>query len=166
MPRIPLESLSTPGGPWVAAIGAACGLALLSALVLQFVFGFEPCNLCLWERWPYLVAAAAALGALIVDTPRAALAAMAVILLAGTVLAAYHVGVEQGVFALPEGCASQGQAQSIDELRQMLANAPPRCDQVSAQFLGLSLAAWNLILSATLTLASAFGFAWTRPVRS
>lgn len=161
-----LRSLRSPAGLWVGAVGGACVLALLSALVLQFVFGFAPCNLCLWERWPYLVAAAAGLGALIVDTPRAALAAMAVILLAGTALAAYHVGVEQGVFALPEGCASGGRAQSIEQLRDMLIHAPPRCDQVSAQFLGLSLAAWNLVLSAALTLISAFGFAWTRPVRS
>jgi disulfide bond formation protein DsbB len=161
-----LGSLSTPGSAWVAAIGIACALALLMALVLQFAFGFAPCNLCLWERWPYLVAAAAAVGALIVDTPRAALAAIAVILLGGTALAAYHVGVEQGVFALPESCAAPARAQSIEQLRQMLIEAPPRCDQVTAQFLGLSLATWNLVLSAALTLVAAFGFAWTRPVRS
>ena len=161
-----LPGLSSPAGKWLAAIGVACGSALLAALVLQFMFGFAPCNLCLWERWPYLVAAAAALGALIVDTPRAGLAAVAVFLLGGTLLAGYHVGVEQGVFALPEGCASAGRAASIDELRQMLAHAPPRCDQVNAAFLGLSLAAWNLVLSAFLTLAAAFGFAWTRAVSS
>ena len=56
---------------------------------------------------------------------------MAVILLGGTGLAAYHVGVEQGVLALPESCLAAGRAQSIDELRQMLAEAPPRCDQVA-----------------------------------
>lgn len=164
--RRTLSSLGSPAGMCVAFVGGACILALASALVLQFVFGFAPCNLCLWERWPYLVAATAGIGAIIVDTPRPALAAMALILLAGTVLAAYHVGVEQGVFALPEGCASSGRAQSIDELRQLLIHAPPRCDQVSAQFLGLSLAAWNLVLSGFLTLAAAFGFAWTRSVRS
>ncbi|HMR30018.1 MAG TPA: disulfide bond formation protein B [Geminicoccaceae bacterium] len=161
-----LTGLSTPGGAWLAAVGVACGMALLAALVLQFGFGFEPCNLCLWERWPYLVAAAAALGGLIVDTPRVGLAAVTVFLLGGTLLAAYHVGVEQGLFALPEGCASAGKAASIEELRQMLTDAPPRCDQVNAAFLGLSLATWNLMLSAFLSLTAAFGFAWTRPVRS
>ena len=160
-----LDSLNSLSGRWTAAIGGACALAIALALVLQFGFGFAPCNLCLWERWPYLVAVAAAVGALIVDTPRAGLAAMAVVLLGGTGLAAFHVGVEQGLFALPESCAAAGRAQSLDELRQMLANAPPRCDQVSAQFLGLSLAAWNLALSATLTCAAVLGFWWTRPVR-
>lgn len=161
-----LPGLSRPAGAWLAAIGLACGAALAAALVLQFGFGLAPCNLCLWERWPYLVAVAAALGALIVDSPRAGLVAVAVFLLGGTLLAAYHVGVEQGVFALPEGCLSEGRAASIEELRQMLTHAAPRCDQVNAAFLGLSLAAWNLVLSAFLTLAAAFGFAWTRPVRS
>lgn len=164
--RRALNSVISPAGRWVTAIGLACTLALAAALVLQFAFGFAPCHLCLWERWPYLVAAAAAVGALIVDTPRAALAAMAVILLGGTGLAAFHVGVEQGVFALPETCLAAGRAQSLDQLRQMLIEAPPRCDQVSAQLIGLSLAAWNLALSAALTLAAAIGFVWTRPVSS
>ena len=160
-----IQNASSPAGRWVTALGAACGLAILSALVLQFGFGFAPCNLCLWERWPYLVALAAAVGALIVDAPRAALGAMALALLGGTLLAGYHVGVEQGFFALPEGCASAGKAQSLDELRQMLVNAPPRCDQVNAQLLGVSLAAWNLVLSAGLTLLCVVGYVRTRPVR-
>jgi disulfide bond formation protein DsbB len=164
MDQIIVSASSVPGR-WVTALGAMCGLAILFALVLQFGFGFAPCNLCLWERWPYLVALAAAVGALIVDAPRAALGAMALILLGGTLLAGYHVGVEQGLFALPEGCASAGKAQSLDELRQMLADAPPRCDQVNAQLLGVSLAAWNLALSATLTLLCLVGLFWTRPVR-
>jgi disulfide bond formation protein DsbB len=163
--RHTLDHATSPGGRWVLAIGGLCGLAIALALILQFGFGFAPCNLCLWERWPYLVAAAAAVGAVIVDAPRAALAAMALVLLGGTVLAAYHVGVEEGLFALPEGCVAAGRAQSLDELRQMLVEAPPRCDQVNAQFLGFSLAAWNLALSAALTCAAVFGFWWTRPVR-
>jgi len=160
-----LASASSLPGRWVAALGGVCGFAILFALVLQFGFGLAPCNLCLWERWPYLVALAAAVGALIVDAPRAGLGAMALILLGGTLLAGYHVGVEQGLFALPEGCASAGRAQSLDELRQMLIDAPPRCDQVNAQFLGISLAAWNLVLSATLTLLCLVSYLWTRPVR-
>ena len=47
------------------AAGAALGAALLSERVLCLV----PCLLCLWERWPYRVAAAVGLLALI--APRA-----------------------------------------------------------------------------------------------
>jgi disulfide bond formation protein DsbB len=163
--RHTLDHATSLGGRWVLAIGGVCALAIALALVLQFGFGLAPCNLCLWERWPYLVAVAAAVGAVIVDAPRAALAAIALVLLGGTVLAAYHVGVKQGLFALPEGCVAAERAQSLDELRQMLVEAPPRCDQVNAQLLGFSLAAWNLALSAALTCAALLGFWWTRPAR-
>ena len=63
-------------------------------------------------------------------------------------------------------CIAGDRAQSIDQLRQMLAHAGPRCDQVTAEFLGFSLAFWNLLLSLGLAVAALVGFWWTRPVRS
>jgi disulfide bond formation protein DsbB len=29
------------------------GLAIGGALLLEHVFGYIPCMLCLWQRWPY-----------------------------------------------------------------------------------------------------------------
>jgi disulfide bond formation protein DsbB len=134
--------------------------ALLVAWTLQYGFGFAPCHLCLLERWPYwIVIGVTALGFLI-GRPRAALGLAALALLGGAVLAGFHVGVEQGVFALPESCLSTGKAQSIEDLRRQLMAARPTCDQAAAGFLGLSLAAWNGLYS--LGLAALAGWAALR----
>jgi disulfide bond formation protein DsbB len=83
------------------------------------------------------------------------------VLLGGAGLAAYHVGVEQGWWALPAGCVAGAGAESLEDLKRLLAEAPPACDQVSFTFLGLTLAGWNLVASlllAAFTLAASLGF--------
>lgn len=54
-----------------------------------------------------------------------------------------------------------GGAASVEDLKRLLAEAPPACDQVNFSLLGLTLAGWNLIASlglAVLTFAAALGF--------
>lgn len=144
----------------VLLLAAAATLALLAALGLQYLGGLSPCPLCLWARYPYVgVLAVAGLG-LWLGRPRAALLGIALLLAVDVGIAGYHVGVEQGVLALPESCAADGQPATIEELRAQLAAQPrPRCDQVQLAVLGLSLAAWNGILAAVL-LVAALAFRW------
>jgi disulfide bond formation protein DsbB len=127
-------------------------LAIAAALILATVFAFQylggaaPCPLCIWQRSPYGVLIA--LGVIgFFWQPRAMLVSSTLVLLVGAGLAGYHYGVEQGWFALPAGCAAGGEATSVEELRQMLREAPPACDQVQFTVLGLSLAAWNFLAS-------------------
>ncbi|MGI9436643.1 MAG: disulfide bond formation protein B, partial [Geminicoccaceae bacterium] len=79
--------------------------------------------------------------------PRFVLALAVPLLLISAGLAGYHVAVEQGWIALPAGCAAGGNATSVEELKALLAEAPPSCDQVGFSLLGLSLAGWNLLVS-------------------
>ena len=126
---------------------------LLAALALQYLGGLPPCPLCIWQRWPYV--ALVALGLLGWRwRPRTLLGVATLVLLGSAGLAAYHVGIEQGWWALPGGCVAGGSAESVEELKRLLAEAPPACDQVGFTFLGLTLAGWNL--GASLALA---GFA-------
>jgi disulfide bond formation protein DsbB len=127
---------------------ASCAV-LLGAFALQYLGGAAPCHLCILERWPY--AALIALGLIGWRwRPRPMLGLAFLLLLGSAALAGYHVGVEQGWFALPASCAATGQAGSIEELQRMLAEAPPACDQVRFTLLGLSLASWNVIASLAL----------------
>ena len=141
-------------------LALASSAILLGALALQYVGGLPPCPLCIWQRWPYV-----ALVALGVAGwrwyPRAMLGVATLVLLASAGLAAYHVGIEQGWWALPAGCVAGAGADSVEDLKRLLAEAPPACDQVSFAFLGLTLAGWNLVASlglAMLTGAAAYGF--------
>ena len=130
-------------------LALASAAILLGALALQYLGGLPPCPLCIWQRWPYV--ALIALG--LVGWrwhPRAMLGVATMVLLGGAGLAVYHIGIEQGWWALPAGCAAGGDAQSVEDLKRLLAEAPPACDQVSFTFLGLSLAGWNIVASLAL----------------
>ncbi|MGI9493179.1 MAG: disulfide bond formation protein B, partial [Geminicoccaceae bacterium] len=93
--------------------------------------------------------------------PKAVLLLVIPLMLVSAGLAGYHVGVEQGWIPLPAGCAAGGNAASVEELKALLAAAPPSCDQVGFKLLGLSLAAWNLAISLVLA-----GFACFVALRS
>ena len=134
---------------------AALLLALASVSILgtvfalQYIGGLPPCQMCIWQRWPY--AALILLGLFgWFGQPRLALALALPVLLLSVGLGGYHFAVEQGWVALPAGCAAGGEATSVEELRALLKAAPPSCDQVGFTFLGLSLAAWNIVGSLVL----------------
>jgi disulfide bond formation protein DsbB len=142
---------------WLILLGLAAGAALAGALLLQFGFGYAPCQLCIYERYPYLVVLAACGLGLRLGQPRLALATAALALVLNVGLAGYHVAVEQGWLALSESCAAVGGAATIEELKAQLANAPARCDQVPLTVAGLSLAAWNGIYAAALLVLCLIG---------
>jgi disulfide bond formation protein DsbB len=151
--------------PGVAPRTASILLAAASVAILALVFAFQhlggavPCQLCIWQRYPYgLLIVLGVVGSF--WRPRLMLALSAAVLLVGAGLAGYHYGVEQGWLALPEGCAAGANATSVEELRRMLSEAPPACDQVRFTVFGWSLAAWNLV--ASLGLAALAGYAAVR----
>jgi disulfide bond formation protein DsbB len=142
-------------------LALASAALLLGAFALQYLAGLAPCHLCVLQRWPYV--ALIALGLIGWRwRPRVALVVAALVLLGSAGLAAYHVGIEQGWWALPTSCIAGGTAATVEDLKRMLAEAPPACDQVRFAFLGLTLAGWNFVVSlllAAFTLASALGLA-------
>ena len=134
----------------------AASVALVGgALLFQYVGGLQPCELCLYQRWPYyamivLSALALALGRPRISAAVTGIAALAFLIGAG--LAFYHVGVEQHWFAGPTACtgAPTG-AGSIEDFRaRLMAQQPVRCDAPQWALLGVSLAGWNLLASVAL----------------
>jgi disulfide bond formation protein DsbB len=136
----------------VAVVGAA--------LLAQYGGGLVPCELCLYQRWPYfaviaLMALAFALGRRGVS--RVALALAAVIFVASAGLACYHLGVEQHWFAGPTACTGDGLAGgSIEEIRRRLLATPVvRCDLAQWSVVGIDpLVSGNLVVSLVLFVVS------------
>jgi len=123
------------------------------ALLFQYVGGLEPCELCLYQRWPYYAAIAATGVALLSGGERAMEAVIALcglLFAASAVLALYHVGVEHHLFAGPTACTgSLTGASSVEALTaQLLARRPVNCDEPAWRLFGISLAGWNLVASA------------------
>jgi len=148
-----MMSLSPQRLALIAAAGSA-GL-LITALGFQ-AMGYAPCELCILQRWPHV--AAAAIGLLIWLTGRVRGLAILGMAAAGiaTGLALYHSGVELGWWEGPSHCSGgvgDFARLSTQDLMAKLQSAPVvRCDEVAWRFLGLSMAAWNAVCSAGLTL--------------
>ncbi len=147
-------------------------LALLSAAAPLFAhgsedwFGLAPCELCLWQRWPYWAAAVLAVGAALWPRGRRVVGGLAIMaVLASGAVAALHVGVEQGWWPSPlPGCQaprSLGGA-TVDDLMRSLASAPTKpCDAPTYLVPGLpvSMAAMSLLYALGL---SALGLIFLR----
>jgi disulfide bond formation protein DsbB len=124
--------------------------ALGAALGSEYYGGLVPCALCLVERWPYRIAAALAVVALLV--PRRFVLWLIVLTMLGTVIVAgTHVGVEQGWWPspLPECAAPSFGGGSIRErLARMPATVAKPCDLPTFLIPGvpLSMAGMNLAL--------------------
>jgi len=133
-------------------------IALLAAAAPSFawssegLFGLAPCELCLWQRWPYWVAAGLALVAAFAVPFRRplAIAAIACVLASGAI-GGFHVGVEQGWWPSPlAGCQaplSSGTG-SLDDMFKGLPAAPSKpCDAATYLIPGLpiSMAGMNLL---------------------
>jgi disulfide bond formation protein DsbB len=107
--------------------------------------------MCLWQRWPH--AAAILVGALAVTLGTRVLAyAGAATMLIASGLGFFHAGVEQKWWDGPTTCTSGSTAGlTPEELLTQILNAPVvRCDDIAWQFLGISMAGWNGILSLAL----------------
>lgn len=132
----------------LAAAAAVLGAAWLS----QLVGGLVPCELCLYERWPYYAALVLALAALAfpgAGSHRAALALLGLLFLASAALGFYHAGVEQHWFAGPSSCTSSGSAaETLEQFKaRLLGQKTVMCDEIQWSVFGLSLAALNAIAS-------------------
>jgi disulfide bond formation protein DsbB len=127
--------------------------APLFAVASETWWGLAPCALCLWQRWPYWVAAGlAGLGVAVPGRGRAGLLVFAgLAALVSAAIGGLHVGVEQGWWPSPlPGCqaATAGPAASIDDMMRALAPAPTKpCDAATYLVPGLplSMAAMNLL---------------------
>lgn len=135
---------------WLALLVPAALLA--GALGSQYLGGLHPCEMCHWQRWPHYAAVALALGAVAMhrqpDRGRSFVWLAALAILTSGAIGVYHAGVEIGVFEGITQCTAGGSGgSSADILADIMATPLVRCDQVQFAFLGLSMAAWNAILS-------------------
>ncbi len=134
----------------VLAAGASATL-VIAALAFQYLGGLAPCPLCILQRWPHLLGAVTGPVALAIGGPALPVLGAAA-MLAGTGIALYHSGVEQGWWDGPATCAAPDiSALSAEDLLAQIMEAPVvRCDEIPWTLLGLSMASWNALASLVL----------------
>jgi disulfide bond formation protein DsbB len=139
------------------AILLIAAASLVAAYAIQLA-GYAPCELCLKERIPYFAGVALAGAAMVLASGGLsaqapwAFAGLALIFGAGAAFGAFHAGIEWGFWPGPRDCTGPlDHIRSIDDFVAQLKTVKiVRCDAVAIRIAGLSLAAWNAMISAAL----------------
>jgi disulfide bond formation protein DsbB len=129
-------------------------LVLISAFVIEYGLGHQPCNLCLYERIPYILSILLIIKILFFKKyEKITLFILFLIFIASAVLAFYHFGIEQGFFSESFVCkvGDLSGTLSKEQLLEQLNKNSISCKDVSFKVLGLSLATINTILSIILS---------------
>ena len=139
---------------FLIVILAIISLTIISALIVQYWLGHEPCRLCLYERIPYFLSMLLITKIFFIKKyERITLLILFLVFVSSTVLAFYHFGIEQGFFSESLACTTGDLSKilSKEELLQQLKQNSIGCKNVSFRILGLSLAAINTIFSLVLS---------------
>ena len=128
----------------------------MSAYFLEYALGYQPCNLCLYERVPYFLA----ILILLVNFKYNKLEKhfiffLIIIFFIATLLSLYHLGIEQGLIEESLLCNLEKGKNIIDknEILKQLQQKNISCKDVAFKIFGLSLTSFNIIISLLLTIS-------------
>ena len=125
---------------------------LISTLLIEYIFNFPPCKLCIYQRIPYLLSIIFGIGLVFFKKIREFLFIFIILQIATFFIASFHSLVERGVVKYEMNCTSSGSdIETIEELRNFLEKVPiAKCNEILFSIMGLSLANFNIIVSVLL----------------
>jgi len=139
---------------FLIVILAIISLTIISALIIQYWLGHEPCKLCLYERIPYFLSILLIIKIIFIEKyKKITLLILFLVFMSSAVLAFYHFGIEQGFFSESLACTTGDLSKTLskEELLEQLKQNRISCKDVSFRILGFSLAAINTIFSLVLS---------------
>ena len=133
---------------------AIISLTIISALIIQYWLGHEPCKLCLYERIPYFFSMLLIIKIIFIKKyEKITLLILFLVFMSSTVLAFYHFGIEQGFFKESLVCTAGNLSETLtkEEILKQLSQNTISCKDVNFRIFGFSLAAINTIFSISLS---------------
>ena len=129
--------------------------ALIFAYFVEYILGYQPCNLCLIERIPYLLA----LIIIIINykfnhLEKYLLLLLIFVFLIGTLISLYHLGIEQGFIEESPLCDLKNSSKilSKEAILKQLEERIVSCKDVAFKIFGFSLTTFNIIISLIITI--------------
>ncbi len=132
-------------------------IALVSAFFIEYILGHQPCNLCVLERIPYLLAIIVVLlNYKFIQFEKFFILLLTIIFLAGAALSLYHLGIEQGFIEESLVCdlKSESNLLSKEEILKQLQEKNVSCKDVTFKIFGLSLTSYNILISLLITISA------------
>ena len=130
-------------------------ISIISAFFIEYVLGYQPCNLCLIQRIPYLLC----LILIILNYYQKKNEKFIILLLIlsfsfSFLISFYHFGIEQGFFEESTVCKMKNTSDIIskEELLKQLQLKTVSCKDVTFRILGFSLTTFNMFISLILVI--------------
>ena len=130
-------------------------ISILFAFYVEYILGHKPCNLCLFQRLPYILIIFLIVLLLIFrNFERLIFLFLSIIFLSGALLALYHFGIEQGIFSESFVCKGDDNDGTLnkEEILKQLKIRQISCKDVTFTILGVSLATINTFVSTILAI--------------
>ena len=128
-------------------------VSIVFAYFIEYILGYQPCNLCLIERIPYgLSIILITLSYFFKKNEKFIILLLILTFLFSFAISIYHLGIEQGLFEESAVCGFKNTTGIIskEELLKQLQEKTVSCKDVTFRIFGLSLTSINILLNLVL----------------
>ena len=125
-------------------------ISILVAYFIEYILGYQPCNLCLIERIPYGLALILIIFNYVFSKNEYFFIVLLVLtFLFSFIISFYHLGIEQGFFEESAVCGLKNSSEIIskEELLKQLQVKNVSCKDVTFRIFGFSLTTFNMLFS-------------------
>ena len=125
-------------------------ISIISAYFIEYILGFQPCNLCLIQRIPYALSIILLIiHSIFNKNEKFFIILLILIFIFSFAISFYHFGIEQGFFEESAVCLLKSDSNIIskEELLKQLSQKNISCKDVTFKIFGMSLTTFNMILS-------------------
>ena len=125
-------------------------ISIISAFFIEYVLGYQPCNLCLIQRIPYgLCIILITLNYFQKKNEKFIILLLILTFSFSALISFYHFGIEQGFFEESAVCATKNTTNIIskEELLKQLQEKNISCKDVTFRIFGFSLTTFNMLIS-------------------
>ena len=136
-------------------------VTISGAYILEFLYNFPPCELCIYQRIPYFFILFICIISFFMEYKNIHFYSIFFLFFTSFLIAFFHSLVERGIIEYSSGCTSSVENfESIEDLRLHLDSVPlTKCDEILFSVMGFSLANINTIISLSLVLFNIY-FVW------
>jgi len=124
-------------------------LVLTITFIIQYFFGYMPCNLCKIERIPYGLSIIVLIANFSFKGKQIFYSVLLILIFSfSIIISIYHLGIEQGFIEESAVCASENlNLLTKEEILNSLNELSISCKDVAFKIFGLSLTTYNIFIS-------------------
>ena len=130
---------------------------------LEFFLGYKPCELCVYQRFPYFIIIFLSISYILINNikmKKITFLFYILIFFSSFIISSYHFGIENNFWTSLTECKTNSEkiTDSNDIKNYLLNKDYVSCSDVLFKFFGISLAGYNILISFILFFISIIGF--------